>query len=203
LITLEDSDAHIEWHRVLESPTHPVRSSAEVAIYDKHWYALSFAIGATVEVSDVPKGLLVRLSAPMIRQIPIPTSVPKSPWAASPTLLAQEEPSGFIPLRTQRVLTSRYEQIDELIEEASPGLVVLHQPADDEDATRRNLALCQRVDIPVLLRASFLSYEQLKRYRSHVDAILMEPCEEAVLAKYVVGLSTLDRRVRRRAAEIH
>jgi len=58
-------------------------------------------------------------------------------------------------------------------------------------------------DLPVLLRAEHLTYEQLNRYRDHVDAIILEPSEEGVLARYVSGLSSVDRRGGRRLAEIH
>ena len=203
LITVEGAAQKPHWGRVLTAASLPDLSEGEVAIHDRYWRALADAIDARVEVSDVPPGLQIRLVAPVVRQARHPDEPPKKPWTDRPALLASKLPANFCAIRTDCIDLPAAEDLELLLEHLEPGLLVLHQPQEDELATRRNIRLCQQVDIPVLLRASNLTYEQLTRYRPHVDAILLEPCEEATLAQYVVGLCASDRRSRRRLAELH
>ena len=202
-ISSEECPTEVDWDQVLEAGTMPERSEGEAAIHDKYWHALSRVIGATVELSDVPRGIVVKMTAPLVRFVQVPPHAPRRPWIDAPALLAGPEPSCFTPINASVVPLANREELQPLIEEVSPGILVLNQPADDESSTRLNIALSQMCDLPVLLRAEHLTYEQLNRYRKHVDAIVMEPSEAGMLARYVTGLSSLDRRGRRRVAEIH
>jgi len=203
LITVEGSAHNPHWGRVLNAASPPDLSEGEVAIHDRYWLALADVIDASVEVSDVPSGLQIRLVTSVVRQAWPPGKPPRKPWTDRPALLASKVPANFSPIRTHCIELSPTQDLTPLLEGVEPGLLVLHQPEEDELATRRNILLCQQVDIPVLLRASNLTHEQLTRYRPHVDAILLEPSEEATLAQYVVGLCASDRRSRRRLAELH
>jgi len=202
-VTVEEGAASIDWRRILKAGTLRERSDGEVAIHDKYWHALSNIIDATVELSEVPKGIVVQVTAPLVRYVPVPANAPRKLWTGPPALLVGDEPAGFTPLHADTVRLRNREELETLIGESHPCLLVLNQPADDESATRLNVALSQMCDLPVLLRAEHLTYEQLNRYRDHVDAIILEPSEEGVLARYVSGLSSVDRRGGRRLAEIH
>lgn len=192
-----------DWPRVVAMVLDPGSSAGELALHDRYWNAISELLGSEVTGSDIPQGIAVRLTIPVVREISPPEEKPNRPWTHQPALIAGLVPESFTPLRAERVQLRSYQDLQEALTETGAGLLVLNQPADDEQITRLNIALSQMCDLPVLLRAEHLTYEQLNRYRPHVDAILMEPSAESTLAQYVIGLSANERRAHRRVAEIH
>lgn len=124
-------------------------------------------------------------------------------WSTSPILLAEPAPNEFAPIRGKISVLSEKDDCAEQVRKTGARLLVLHRSNDGEEDLAARLHLCESVDVPVLLRAATLSYDDFYAYRDHLDAILLEPCRNETLARYVAGLSLHDRREKRRPAEIH
>lgn len=167
---------------------------------------LAAEMGVTVTEHPQESGAItLRLSLPLRRIIkpPEPSRLDEQ-WVSHPIAVINEPPPGFTPLRARVVCIPDDTDIDKRMQEEGARLLVLYQPDDsDERTVLRNLDYCRRVTGPVLLRAAELSYEHFTRYRNSLDAVILEPSTKATLARYVIGLSSDEKRGRRRLAEIH
>lgn len=167
---------------------------------------LAAEMGITVtERTNGASTITMRVSLPIRRIVEQPEpSIVDEQWIRAPIAVINEPPPGFTPLRARVVCIPDDIDIEARMKEEDARLLVLYQPDDnDEFAVLRNLDYCRRVSAPILLRAADLSYEHFSRYRTCLDAVILEPSSNETLARYVIGLSRGERRGQRRLAEIH
>jgi len=210
----EEGALHTRWHLMLQAGQEstdwpsiltavPHQSHQPAALHTIYWQALAAVLEVQVFVEESSNALVVEHRAPLIRLVPEATRPPERHWTASTVVVFHEPPSDFTPLRGRYTVSPPERDINAVVTESNARLVILHDAEDDPAMTRQNLSACHQLEVPTLLRATNLSYELYNRYKQHVNAIVLEPSEEAVLARYVAGLAGRERRTTRRVAEIH
>jgi hypothetical protein len=195
-----------DWRQALDLPTEdgPLLGRASLGVL--YTRALSEVLGADIVIGDVPYGLQVTLQLPVVHNVDQapPDLLTRNTWVDSTILVSREPPNLFTPLRASMTLIPPEADIPTYLQETNAELLILHQTGEGgDDEFERNLQICRQSRLPVLLRASALTYDQFNRYKDKLDAILMEPSEEGDLARYIVGLTRPNRRSSRRQADIY
>lgn len=167
--------------------------------------ALADELGAVISLQDVPPGLRVFHESAVKHSVePVAENVMQGPWTSVPIVTLDAPPHDFRAIEAEVIEIGAVGEPDDVIRRTGAGLVVLHHHRDlDERSLARNISYALQSSVPVLVRASNLSYEDFLRYQSNVDAIVLEPSDKQTLARYVRGLTRTNRRTEKRNAQIH
>lgn len=181
----------------------------------RHLFDLDFvervasALGCTVAIEGDRSGFVCELSTPPVHEVFSP-EVPRNVlWTTVPILMSTASPQGFTPIPGKVVICApdvdhNDFDIQRQVEESGARLFIAHHTANTAPRTLFNLLIaCVGSPVPVLFRSSGLDYDIMSNFQHYVDAFMLEPCRRETLARYVVGLSTRDRRKGRRSAQIH
>ena len=189
----------------LEYPESELPRAAKRALEILFTESLASALGVALSTIDLPPGIQIAAKLPVVRRAPPPdTQRLFRELEAGRIVIVDEPPDGFTLLPTTFTEVPDLNKLKDFVRDKNANLVVLHHNELTRPGTiAKRLAYCFESRVPVLLRASSLTYEQFHRYRNHVDAVILEPSDPAVLARYIVGLSQHDRRHNRRPADIH
>jgi len=205
LIQLDESGPGATARDALRLPDPGQPRAAKRALGVLFTESLASQLGAELVTVDVPLGIQLTVILPFIRLTPPPDMHRLTQALQTGVIVVVDEPpSSFSPLPTTFTEVPDPDELDSYVRKMKARLLVLHHDeSTPSHAITKILTYCQESRVPVLLRASALTYEQFNRYRYHLDAIILEPSEPSMLARYVVGLSHHNRRRDRRPANLH
>lgn len=180
-------------------------STGERALARSFVLAQAESIGGTVKPLDVPPGILLEHEVSVLHDVPpISQKLLNSRWTEKPVIICDEPPDSFLIIDAELVAVSDDDDLPTVREELDASLLVLHHlERSPPTIIANNIRRAHKAELPVLLRASTLDYQEYLDYRNTVDAILLEPCDKEMLARYVIGLSQHDRRTGHRQAQLH
>ncbi|MEM7313697.1 MAG: hypothetical protein AAF497_11160 [Planctomycetota bacterium] len=198
-----DSNVPPDWRRAVAVPSDLIGNSGMAKLDVLYSMALADALDARVIIGDVPPCLRVLLRPTLLHIVREPEESPQLDDDVSifafgdPNHRFSELPHAITELAADQDIVSA-------LEESRRGVLVLHQH-DRAGASQfsKNMEICSRVRIPILLRATSLTREQYSRYRDNLDAIVMEPCRPDDLLRFIAGLTRSERRSRARRANIY
>jgi hypothetical protein len=215
--TGQGADTRTAWRISAERGALPARSlealQSDALWASRHLFDLAFvervvnALGGSVAIQNDRSGFVCELPTPPIHKGDSPNISGNILWTTAPILLSSASPQGFMPVPGKVfILNPNLDDfpIETQIQESGARLfIVNHFPTMSAHVVLKLLVTCVGLSVPVLFRSSALDYDTMCNFRDHVDAIVLEPCSRETLARYVVGLTTHNRRAIRRPAQIH
>lgn len=203
--SIEHCDHQPEWGRLLRLPAVGEGGAGRRVLNLVHLLSLATMLDAELNVREVPNSLQFSIKLPFVRRVPA-MNLPSTgvAWVDGAIAIAGDGLESFTPITGQTIFIGADGELAGAIHQTAARLLVLHQT---ERRTRedvaRSLEICRQVNVPVLLRASYLTYEDFTRYRAVLDAIVLEPTSTETLARYVIGLTRRNQRRSKRPADIH
>jgi len=161
-------------------------------------------LGVKVEVVSPEKTRLSTRISTVLRQIDDQEHFDDADWNGVSVVQHAQSPDDMLSLPVPSMRMDLQDDLPSRLSAASATVLVLRltDPVDDEQLSS-NLYFSQNASVPVVLCSNALSYEQFVLFREHVDAIISEPLSEPTLARYLIGLSLLNRRREPRPAVLY
>jgi CheY-like chemotaxis protein len=176
--------------------------------------ALARRFGVTIQGTEVPPGVSLRLTCPLVAaRPPSEAAAPVRAATSAPILLfdapahtlraleTELEESGYEPLRVQH----RDEALCMLLRRSPAAVVIATDLSSDVPLQFarhvRSTPLTSR--IPIVLVARDLSPHEWSMARRYVDGVLVAPVSARDTARYLNGCLASERRSERRALELY